>query len=119
MENRSVYLIGIVRQGLVVSPVKIGVAHSPEKRLYALQIANHEKLVLACAFELSSSECFDLETKFRWVYKQRRVRGEWFDVRPPEAVNWLALQTMTMGCAPVCEKIFRKIGWPPFREIAA
>jgi hypothetical protein len=54
--------------------VKIGVAVDPEKRLRALQVANHERLVLRRVEEGDEMREAELHKQFAHL----RVRGEWF-----------------------------------------
>ena len=75
-----VYLIGSknAKTG-VLDAVKIGIANDPRKRLKNLQTASHAKLIL-----LSRDRCFDVkearsyEQFIHLVFKDFRIRGEWF-----------------------------------------
>lgn len=58
---------------------KIGVSVDPEKRLSALQTANHAELFLIAKFPFSSrSEAMQVEKSLHRKFARFRLEGEWF-----------------------------------------
>lgn len=70
-------------------PVKIGRALDVGKRFDALQTAHYEELYIKLICQLNdSANLVALEGWFHEIWKERCVRGEWFD---PSAklINWM------------------------------
>ncbi|MDX2658268.1 GIY-YIG nuclease family protein [Streptomyces scabiei] len=58
--------------------VKIGYGGDPKKRVTQLQIGSPTPLILQWVHEGSE----DLESHLHAVFKEHRIRGEWFDLTP-------------------------------------
>lgn len=64
-------------------PVKVGVAHDPEKRLSELQTGNHLELAIKGTIKLeNSSEAFKVEKTLHKHLRRYGSYGEWFIVNP-------------------------------------
>lgn len=82
--QKSVYLIARRYDGVPVSPVKIGIAERPLRRLAGLQTG--------CPFALMLHETWKLgdisagtESDIHEMFAHNRLHGEWFDVEPETA----------------------------------
>jgi DNA-binding XRE family transcriptional regulator len=85
--NPGMQEIGIVYViGAPDGPQKIGHAKRLNHRLRAIQSANGFKLEVAGSFELPILEAQDVERYAHYLLRDRRLRGEWFDVSPTDAV---------------------------------
>lgn len=63
--------------------VKIGKATDVLKRLSALQTSNSSELSLACKIPCKNTEnATEAESRLHIIYRDYRVRGEWFDLLP-------------------------------------
>ena len=60
--------------------VKIGISKDPQKRLAALQTANHSKLRLVKAFHVASNlaNAVQSEKIAHYMFGRMRLQGEWF-----------------------------------------
>lgn len=79
---RFVYVIGID-----ATPVKIGTADDPRKRLQLLQIGCPEPLVLHRTLEFPHYAAEPIERAAHEALKDRHRRGEWFNVSIEDAVS--------------------------------
>lgn len=67
-------------------PVKVGISANPYSRLSALQIGSAAELKVFAAFAVPSKEiALWFEGCFHDTQRQRRIRGEWFDLSAPDA----------------------------------
>lgn len=80
-------------------PQKIGIANDPKSRMAMLQIGNHASLVLSLAVPGTRIEALDVELYAHWLLRNFRVRGEWFNVSPDEAMKAVseALEAVRSG----------------------
>lgn len=72
-------------------PQKIGVANDPKGRLSIFQVGNPTTLVISAAEPVTREQAFAVEHYAHQLLKERRVRGEWFDVSPIEAIDAVRL----------------------------
>lgn len=87
MKDIHVYIISAGESG----PIKVGISHSPRARLTEFQTSSPLDLTLVHSFPMPSRDiAMDVERMFHDVQKKCRVRGEWFDLKPWEAV-WLLM----------------------------
>jgi hypothetical protein len=77
-----VYLIGPED----ASPLKIGVAGNVEKRLCSLQIGNWQKLKVHHTVSVAEPLALLIERHLHGDFRDRSLRGEWFDIPLDEAV---------------------------------
>ena len=60
-------------------PIKIGVAANVQRRLETLQTGNHLTLYIIATIKYSGrAEAYEKEKKFHNLFKDKRLRGEWF-----------------------------------------
>jgi hypothetical protein len=86
-----VYVIGHLEKNCTVGPVKVGVTKNPYDRLATLQTSCPSHLVMIHAFAAPNREiALGLEEAFHTVFKDRRLRGEWFDMHPIDAAVAMA-----------------------------
>ncbi len=76
-----VYVIGAAD-----GPQKIGSAVNPASRRMMLQVGNPAILAVAYAHPVSRALVFKVEHRAHGLLADKRVRGDWFDVSPEEAV---------------------------------
>lgn len=85
----SVYVIGF---DLDKGPSKVGIARDPVRRMASLQTAHFQRLFLAGSRWLPSRELARaLEVSFHETRSERRLSGEWFDIRPGECMAILMI----------------------------
>lgn len=83
----TVFVYIIVADG-ANSPVKIGIAENPKKRLRQLQTGNPQRLRLAHVFEAESREVAVAWEMFSHkLFGNDRLAGEWFDVEADIAAD--------------------------------
>jgi hypothetical protein len=71
-------------------PTKIGVSLDVQKRFGALQSSNPAKLTLFDAFITESMRIAEaVEREFKSQMKDKKIRGEWFDIQPEAAYEKL------------------------------
>jgi hypothetical protein len=93
MSDIHVYVIATIIDGKPVAPCKIGVSARPDGRVWALQTACPNELRLLCSFAMPNRKIAnDVEGCFHHTRKDRRLRGEWFDLDPDYAATILKLQ---------------------------
>lgn len=102
--NRSthVYVMATDLDGVLSSPVKIGMTKDPRKRLETIQTACPFKIVLYGAWELSFEDEMPsfVERAVHGSLKKYRLHGEWFSVEPLYAAHSieLAIAMIAVGC---------------------
>lgn len=77
-------------------PVKIGVSHTPEKRLKALQCASWKELKIFKLFDCCgpTAAAFTLEAKIHRELKYKQLSGEWFDIKAEDALNLIEYEIL-------------------------
>lgn len=93
-DNRNrqfVYIIENADNGAI----KIGVAHSPQKRLNQLQIGSVSELSLVYTSYVCSN-AFDIENKVHTHFKDKHIRGEWYNVPKDEVISFLEQQRFVL-----------------------
>ena len=87
-----IYIISTVRDGEPCAPVKIGVSNNPASRLASLQTACPYDIELTYAFSAHTERDMAgiIETVSHQVGDKVRLRGEWFDVHPFDAIRLVA-----------------------------
>lgn len=68
-------------------PQKIGIANNPESRRAIFQTGNPEPLMLAASVPVLKHEALSVERYAHWLLEGSRIRGEWFNVSPDEALE--------------------------------
>ena len=74
---------------------KIGFSKDVEKRLKTLQTGNPDKLKIHYKIECPSNKTISLEKKIHTELSYKRLKGEWFDMTPQEAMNYLEFARIT------------------------
>ena len=74
---------------------KIGLSKDVNKRLKSLQTGNPEKLKIHYTIECPSDKTRKLESKIHAELAYKRLSGEWFDMTPQEAMNYLEFARIT------------------------
>ena len=93
-DNRNrqfVYIIENADNGAI----KIGVAHSPQKRLNQLQTGSVSELSLVYTSYVCSN-AFDIENKVHTHFKDKHIRGEWYNVPKDEVISFLEQQRFVL-----------------------
>jgi predicted GIY-YIG superfamily endonuclease len=86
-----VYIIAKKDGDKLVSPVKVGIADDPEKRLKQLRTSCPFPLALVCCFACDTrDEALIMERKYRSYKLVKRLHGEWFDMEPRHAA-WMMI----------------------------
>lgn len=80
---------------------KIGYAKHPGKRLAHIQSASPEPVSLFVAIEVPGRDARAVERHAHWLLRDRRHRGEWFNVSAKAALGAIegAVQAVTHGVA--------------------
>lgn len=91
-DEAYVYVMAFREGDQIVGPVKVGIAQDPEARRRELQTGHHREIVIAAQI-LAPTRWMakEWEAGFHELKVAKRLRGEWFDVWPPEAIQFLYL----------------------------
>lgn len=85
------YIMSTVGKAGDCSPVKIGIASNPEKRLASIQTACPNPIRMETFFGPMDRELARaIEREVHSFSAKRRLHGEWFDFEPAEAVHYVA-----------------------------
>lgn len=74
---------------------KIGFSKDVDKRLKTLQTGNPDILNIHHKIECSEDKTRPLEKKIHTELGYKRLKGEWFDMTPEEATNYLEFARIT------------------------
>jgi hypothetical protein len=77
----QVYVIGILPSR---PEIKVGITDNIDKRIASLQTGNARKLYVA--YQTKSDRAKEIETLFFLRNNDSRLMGEWFKLRPAEAI---------------------------------
>mgnify|MGYP001165025595 CR=1 FL=1 len=91
MSGSFLYVIGPENEG----PVKIGFSKHPEKRLKSIQTGHPEKLILHHKTQFDQTKIRLVERKIHNDLSYKKVNGEWFNITPEEACDWLDYMLIT------------------------
>jgi len=90
----TIYLVKTIRE----RPIKVGVAEDPERRLANLQNANFEELCFHRFWWLPGQAiALRIETSFKRDFARANIRGEWFDLDPSEALEYIEAAIVGLG----------------------
>ena len=97
-EDTFVYVMAHSGDGIAMrAPVKIGISDNPKKRLSQIKTASPYPVVIVAAFPMPGREfAVAAEKCFHKVYRPARMNGEWFDLRPDEAVEAMCINIREM-----------------------
>ena len=106
----SIYLIASWH-GKAVSPVKIGIADDPVRRFGAIQSSNPVELVIYMHWWVAGRPvAARVEAAFKERHKDRKIRGEWFDIGPDEATKLMVQALNHIGAWGAAESsLIRKM----------
>lgn len=86
-----VYIVSPVVNGWYAAPCKVGLTNGLRGRIATLQTAHWHKLGLVNWFELPDRHTAEfVEREFHAGWAEYRLRGEWFDIAPVDAVEGVA-----------------------------
>jgi len=74
---------------------KIGFSKDVSKRLKQLQTGNPDELFVHYKIECSTDKTRQLEKKIHLELSYKRLSGEWFNMTPDEAKNYLEFARIT------------------------
>lgn len=74
---------------------KIGISRDVEKRLKTLQTGNPDKLKIHYKIECPYEKTRKLEKKIHTELNYKKLKGEWFNMTPDEAINYLEFARIT------------------------
>lgn len=80
----AIYIVAWKESG----PVKIGKTVCLEKRLISLQCGNPEQLFIFGAIIVQYGKIGLSERRIHHGLRNRRLKGEWFDIAAAEAIAW-------------------------------
>lgn len=83
--------------GPKVGPQKIGITKDLKSRLKAIQTGNPDKLFIHHFEEVETKQVRPLEKKIHLELSYKKLKGEWFDLTPEEAVDFLTYFTIRYG----------------------
>lgn len=94
----AVYLISLWLDDAAISPIKIGISTDPQRRLVAIQAENPTTLELHASWWVAGYPIAVLvERNFKGTHRVHNIRGEWFDMEPKEAIEWISQEIMGMN----------------------
>jgi len=86
------YIAASFAAGELWGPCKIGISHDPSHRVEELQRATFEDLRLAKIFKFPNQEIArEVERCVHFLQRKKRIRGEWFDLSPQFAADFVEL----------------------------
>lgn len=92
-----VYVVCHLQNEEQVGPVKVGISHDPFQRIATLQTGCPHPIDLAYIFEFPNREMARaVEASFHACQKDRKLRGEWFNHHPVQAITLLCLSIRIM-----------------------
>lgn len=84
------YIMATIGKAGDCSPVKIGIASNPEKRLASIKTACPSPIRMQTFFGPMDRELARaIEREVHSFSAKRRLHGEWFDFEPSEAVHYV------------------------------
>lgn len=87
-EVTYVYVIALVAGVGEFAAVKVGIAKNPEHRLAQLKTGSPFEMDIACVLALPNRDmALGIEQSFHKLNAEQRLKGEWFDLHPVEAVR--------------------------------
>lgn len=90
----TIYLVTTTRG----SPIKVGIARDPVRRLGGLQNANFERLQFHRFWWLPGRPiAARIERAFKEQFASAAIRGEWFDVAPSQAETFIVNAIRSIG----------------------
>ena len=75
---------------------KIGFSADPVQRVKTLQTGNPESLKLQYYFEIDATTAKKFESYVHHEYAHKRLKGEWFEMTPEEAISALQFQEIML-----------------------
>ena len=85
-----IYVICTMNGKAPCQPVKVGISSNPSKRIGAIRTASAYDLRIAANFKLPSRDIArELEQKFHSLQNRHRLHGEWFALKPTDALEAL------------------------------
>lgn len=79
-------------------PIKVGIAEDPERRLANLQNGNFEDLCFHRFWWLPGQAiALRIESSFKRDFASANIRGEWFDLDPAAAVEYIEAAIVGFG----------------------
>jgi len=95
-----VYILAKKDGDKLVSPIKVGVADDPEKRLKQIATTCPFPLALVCCFACDTREmALTVEREYRGWRMVKPLHGEWFDMDPRHAA-WVMISNLSVCIAP-------------------
>jgi hypothetical protein len=92
MKDCCVYIIAKNEAGEPSTPIKVGIADNPAKRLRNLQTAAPFDLMLVHYFPMPSRDIANfIEKAFHSTQSDRNIRGEWFDINFVQAMQLMCM----------------------------
>jgi Meiotically up-regulated gene 113 len=91
-----IYVIGPIE-----GPQKIGLSGDVEKRLQTLQTGSPLDLQIHHKEPIGSKQVRNLEKKIHTELNHKRKRGEWFDLTPTEAKEFVIFFAIRYGEDPL------------------
>lgn len=90
----TIYLVTTTRN----SPIKVGIARDPVRRLIGLQNAHFEQLLFHRFWWLPGRPiAARVEGAFKDHFASAAIRGEWFDVGPSQAETFIVNKIQSIG----------------------
>lgn len=92
-----VYVIAVDRPNAPAGPVKVGITNNVGSRLKSLQTGCPFPLKIVHIFAIPDRDIArGAEQAFHTVLKKHRMSGEWFDLSPKDAVEFMCLNLEAM-----------------------
>ena len=94
-------LSNVYVMGSADGPQKIGIAKNLRARHGGIQVGNHLEIIVAHTVEVEDAIVKHVERQAHSILEEKRLRGEWFDVSPGEALDAiLAARDAVWTCPP-------------------
>lgn len=99
MDDKN-YIYIICEKADETKPLKIGFSADPDKRLRQLQTGQSSSLMLFHKEEVPTEQVKALEKVIHRLLRHKKVRGEWFNISPEDAVAEIKHALIRYGDIP-------------------
>lgn len=109
-----IYILATIGKAGDCSPVKIGIASNPEKRLASIQTACPNPIRMQTFIGPMDRELARaIEREVHSFSAKRRLHGEWFDFEPAEAVHYVRAVIRTILTEETASRILGEMSEHP------
>jgi hypothetical protein len=110
-----IYILATIGKSGDCSPVKIGIASDPIKRLASIQTSCPNPIRMQTFFgQMHRDYARHIEREAHNLYKRKKLHGEWFDASPGDAVGLIADLIEVICTRDMADEILRNSDGHPY-----